>query len=79
MKLSDVKVRNAKPTERAYRLSDGGGMFLEVSPSGARYWRLSYRAGVKQETLALGVYPAVSLRDQHLVFPLGGVLVATTR
>jgi hypothetical protein len=78
MPLNDAQIRNAKPTERACRLSDGGGMFLEVSPSGARYWRLSYRVGVKQETLALGVYPAVSLRDQNLDFPWGFV-VATTR
>jgi len=63
MKLSDAKVRNAKPAEKAYRLSDGGGMFLEVAPSGARYWRMAYRCGIKQKTLALGVYPAVSLSD----------------
>lgn len=63
MKLSDAKVRNAKPAEKAYRLSDGGGMFLEVVPSGARYWRMAYRCGTKQKTLALGVYPAVSLGD----------------
>jgi len=40
MRLTDTRVRNAKPQAKAYKLSDGGGMYLLVTPDGARYWRL---------------------------------------
>ena len=43
MALSDTRIRNAKPKAQAYKLSDGGGMFLLLTPSGARYWRMDYR------------------------------------
>ncbi|MBP9033767.1 MAG: tyrosine-type recombinase/integrase [Pseudomonadales bacterium] len=62
-KLSDVAIKNAKPKDKPYRLSDGGGMFLEVSPTGPKYWRLAYRFNGKQKLLALGVYPDVGLRQ----------------
>jgi hypothetical protein len=39
--------------------SDGGGLYLEVTPNGARYWRLAYRFAGKQKLLAIGVYPKV--------------------
>lgn len=61
MKLTDAKAKNAKPSDRPQRISDGGGMFLEVTPKGAKYWRLAYRFHGKQKLLALGVYPDVSL------------------
>jgi hypothetical protein len=60
-KLTDPRIRNAKLKERAYKLSDGAGMYLHVMPNGGRYWRLRYRFGGKEKTLALGVYPDVSL------------------
>jgi Arm DNA-binding domain len=63
MALTDVRIRNAKPKAQAYKLSDGGGMYLLVMPSGARYWRLDYRFGGKRRTLALGVYPSVTLSN----------------
>ena len=63
MPLSDAACRKAKPGERPVKLSDGGGLHLLVDPRGARYWRLAYRFAGKQKTLALGVYPAVSLAD----------------
>ena len=63
MPLTDTRIRNAKPTSKAYKLSDGGGMYLLVSPEGARYWRLDYRFGGKRRTLSLGVYPTVTLSD----------------
>src|SRR6185295_11144187 len=53
--------RNAKPRAMAYKVSDGGGMYLLVKPDGARYWRLDYRFAGKRRTLALGVYPIVTL------------------
>jgi integrase len=63
MSLTDSRIRNAKPRAKPYKLSDGGGMYLLVTPDGARYWRLDYRFAGKRRTLALGVYPTVSLSD----------------
>lgn len=60
-KLSEAAVRQAKPKDKTYRLADGAGMYLEVTPKGARYWRLKYRYGGKEKRLALGVYPNVTL------------------
>jgi integrase len=61
MPLTDTRARNAKPKEKTYRLSDEKGMYLEVMPTGARYWRMKYRFVRKEKRLALGVYPEVSL------------------
>ncbi|MCI0151201.1 integrase arm-type DNA-binding domain-containing protein [Paraburkholderia sediminicola] len=61
MPLTDIAVRSAAPRERVYRLTDGGGMYLEIAPSGGKYWRLKYRFGGRERRLALGVYPDVSL------------------
>jgi integrase len=63
MKLSDTAVRKAKPSEKAYKMADGEGMYLEVMPNGSKYWRLKYRFTGKEKRLALGVYPDVSLAD----------------
>ncbi|EFD5410503.1 DUF4102 domain-containing protein, partial [Escherichia coli] len=63
MALTDAKIRAAKPTDKAYKLTDGTGMFLLVHPNGSRYWRLRYRILGKEKTLALGVYPEVSLSE----------------
>lgn len=62
-KLSALAVKQAKPKEKPYKLSDGKGLNLEVRPNGSKYWRLSYRYQQKQKTLALGVFPVVSLAD----------------
>lgn len=56
--LTDVKIRNAKAQAKPYKLTDERGMHLLVTPTGARLWRLFYRFGGKQKTLALGAYPA---------------------
>lgn len=61
-KLTDAKVRNAKPREKAYKLSDGLGMYLYIQPSGAKYWRAKYFFQAKERVLSLGVYPEVSLK-----------------
>lgn len=65
MPLTDTSCRNAKPSPdgKDIKLSDGGGLFLQVRPTGAKYWRLNYRYLGKQKTLALGVYPTTSLKD----------------
>lgn len=59
--LTDVKVRNAKARAKPFKLTDERGMHLLVTPTGAKLWRLFYRFGGKQKTLALGAYPDVSL------------------
>ena len=63
MPLTDVSVRTAKGRATAYKLADGGGLYVLVRSSDARYWRMDYRWGGKRRTLALGVYPMVSLAD----------------
>jgi integrase len=63
MALSDAKVRNAKPQAKPYKIADGDGMFLLVTPNGSKYWRFKYYYGGKERLLALGVYPEVSLLD----------------
>lgn len=63
MPLTDRAIRNIKPSDRPLRLFDGGGMYLEVSPAGGRWWRLKYRIGGKEKRLSLGVYPDVGLAD----------------
>jgi integrase len=63
MALTDVAIRNAKPSEKAFKLADGGGMFLLVTPAGGKLWRLKYRIEGREKLLALGAYPETSLSD----------------
>lgn len=63
MALSDTKIRSAKPEDKAYKLTDGKGLFLLVHPNGSKYWRFRYRFGGKEKMLAFGVYPDVSLAN----------------
>lgn len=58
--LTDIAVRNAKPSEKPFKISDSGGLYLLVNSTG-KYWRMNYRFAGKQKTLAMGVYPKVSL------------------
>jgi hypothetical protein len=60
--LTDTAVRNAKPKEKPYKLTDGKGLYLLVNQAG-KYWRLDYRFSGKRKTLALGVYPDVGLKE----------------
>lgn len=62
-KLTDTFIRNLKSTSTAQKHSDGGGLYLFVSPSGGKLWRMGYRFDGKQKTLSFGAYPAVSLKD----------------
>lgn len=61
--LTDTNIRKTKPAAKPLKLSDGGGMYLLIKPDGGRYWRMNYRFDGKQKTLALGVYPTVTLAD----------------
>lgn len=61
MALTDLRIRNLKPTDKTFKVSDGGGLNLTVTPKGSKLWRLSYRFTGKQKTLAIGSYPVVTL------------------
>ena len=61
--LSEVKVRNAKPQKYEYKLFDGGGLFLLVTPPGGKLWRFRYQFDNKEKKLSLGVYPEISLLE----------------
>jgi integrase len=61
MKLSVTKINSLKPSKSIAKYSDGKGLIILVHPNGSKYWRLNYRYNYKQKTLALGVYPYVSL------------------
>lgn len=63
MPLTELAVKSAKPQGKITKLSDGGGLQLWITPDGAKRWRLAYRFGGAQKVLALGVYPAVSLKQ----------------
>jgi len=61
MALSDTAVRNAKPRQKPFKVADGGGLHLLVTPSGGKLWRLKYRFGGTEKVLALGAYPQIGL------------------
>jgi integrase len=63
MPLTAQKVKNAKPRDGAYKLSDEKGMYLLVHPNGSKYWRMDYRFGGKRKTFAIGVASEVSLAE----------------
>lgn len=63
MKLTATQCRNAQPREKVYKLTDGQGLYLEVMPSGAKYWQFQYRYNNKRPRICFGVYPEISLLD----------------
>ena len=62
-KLTDAIIRRIKPDAKSVRLFDGKGLYLEVSPSGGKLWRMKYRFANKEKRISLGAYPDVSLKD----------------
>jgi integrase len=63
MALTAIEASKAKATDKPQKLSDSGGLYLLIHPNGSKYWRLDYRFTGKRKTLAVGVYPEVSLSD----------------
>lgn len=61
--LTDYAIKNLKPQSRPIKRSDGGGLFILITPNGKKYWRYGYRFNDKQKTLGGGVYPEVPLAD----------------
>ena len=62
-KLTELKVKNAKPAEKIYKLADGDGLYLVVKPSGYKVWRFRYSLNGKKKELTIGSYPAISLSE----------------
>lgn len=93
MPLTDIQIKNAKPklkpdgssTEKAYRIFDERGLYLEVAPSGGKWWRLKFRFGGKEKRISLGTYPDISLkkarerRDHYRTLIADGVDPLDTR
>lgn len=75
-KLTATAVRSAQPREKTFKLADGAGLYLEVTPKGGRYWRLKYRHAGKEKRLALGVYPDVSLAEAREARDVARKLIA---
>ena len=59
--LSNLLINKTKPQAKTLRLSDGRGMYLEISPKGGKWWRFKYRLDGKEKRISLGVYPDVGL------------------
>lgn len=62
MPLTDTAIRSAKPGVKTIKMFDGGGLYLELTPTGSKWWRWKYRVGGKEKRLSLGVYPDVGLK-----------------
>ena len=63
MPLSEQLIKTAKPKQKPYKLSDAEGLSLLVTPAGGRLWRLRYRYSGRESMIALGSYPATSLKQ----------------
>lgn len=63
MKLTDVAIRNAKAGSKPTKMTDGLGLFLLITPTGGKLWRLKYRLDGREKLLAIGAYPQISLSD----------------
>ena len=63
MTLNDRQIKNAKPQEKPYKLADGGGLYLYVTPKGIKSFRLKFRFDGKEQVLTNGIYPQISLSE----------------
>ena len=62
MRLSTAKIQSTQPQKKTVRLFDGRGLYLEIAPTGSRWWRFKYRFAGKEKRISLGVYPDVGLK-----------------
>ena len=65
MALSNTAIINAKAADKSYKMYDTDGLFLQVTPTGGKWWRLKYRFDGKEKSLSLGVYPHISLSQER--------------
>ncbi|MEG0207279.1 MAG: Arm DNA-binding domain-containing protein, partial [Citrobacter sp.] len=63
MSLNARQVDTIKPKEKIFKLTDGGGLYLQVNPNGSKYWRMKYRYAGKEKKLSFGIYPDISLAE----------------
>ena len=77
MALTDLKIKNLKPKEKAYKIADFDGLYVQVSPAGSKLFRFKYRVDGKEELLSFGKYPDVSLSQARIKRDDARKLVAT--
>ncbi len=63
MPLTNTSIQNSKPAEKPYKIYDTDGLFMQITPSGGKWWRLKYRFEGKEKLLSLGTYPEVTLKQ----------------
>jgi hypothetical protein len=61
--LTDTEIRKAKAGDKPRKLCDSRGLFLVITPFGAKWWRFKYRFGMKEKLISFGTYPEVSLKE----------------
>ncbi len=66
MALSDTRIKTAKAKQKLYKLYDGKGLYIEITPTGSKRWRFKYRFNDKEKRISLGIYPDVSLKEVRL-------------
>lgn len=76
MPLTDVRIRQAKAAEKPYKLTDSGGLFIEIKPNGSKLWRYQYRIAGKSNLFAIGAYPSISLQEARTLHQAARALVA---
>lgn len=66
MPLTNIQITKAKPRDKAYKIADGGGLFLLINPNGSKLWRMKYRKDGKEKLLSFGPYPDLTLKNARL-------------
>ena len=69
MKLTELQIKKAQPKDKVYRIFDGHGLHIEITPKGQKWWRYKYLYNGKEKRISLGVYPEISLkevRERHI-------------
>lgn len=66
MALTDTAISNAKTSDKAYKLYDDKGLFLQVTPTGGKWWRFKYRINDKEKLFSFGTYPEIKLAGARL-------------
>lgn len=61
--LTDREIKQAKPKDKPYKKTDGGGLYILINPNGSKLWRYKYRIGGKEKSISLGAYPTISLSE----------------
>ncbi len=59
--LTNIEIKTAKAKTKEYKLFDGGGLYISITPKGHKWWRLKYRYDSKEKRISLGVYPIITL------------------